>query len=359
MAQQPTHPVLSDTLLFEKKRREQPIQTQTLDLSKRSIMPKKFILRYMLRYKADRRTLFAVTLYFIAAVTSWLLWPGLNNWEIAAFVVVNCFLSFTCAIIVHNTIHAPIFKKKELNKIFQLVLSFSYGHSTSAFVPGHNFSHHKYMQSSKDVMRTSKARFKLNILNQLFFFFIMSSDIIKGEIKFALKMRKQRPAWFRQYLLEMGLVFGVKIVLLFINWKCAVLFVLIPHQYAAWGIVSTNYFQHDGTDQDHPYNHSRNFTGPLLNIFLFNNGFHGAHHNKPNLHWSLLPEYHEKHIRPYVHPGLDLVSLPAFLFKTHIYPAKRVDFKGQVVVLPPVVKDEDWVAEVNVGQHTSDMAGAL
>jgi hypothetical protein len=29
-AQQPTHPVLKDTLLFEKKRREQPIQNCTL-----------------------------------------------------------------------------------------------------------------------------------------------------------------------------------------------------------------------------------------------------------------------------------------------------------------------------------------
>ena len=313
----------------------------------------------MLRYKADRRTLVVVTLYFIVAITPWVLWPKLNSWEIAAFVVANAFLSFTCAIIVHNTIHVPIFKKKGFNKVFQLVLSFCYGHSTSAFVPGHNFSHHKYMQSSKDAMRTSKARFKLNILNQLFFFFIMSGDIIKGEIRFANKMRKQRPAWFTQYLLEMGLVFGVKIVLLVVNWKCAVLFILIPHQYAAWGIVGTNYFQHDGTDENHPYNHSRNFSGAALNFFLFNNGFHGAHHIKPNLHWSLLPDYHEKHVRPYVHPELDLVSLPAYLFKAHIYPAKRIDFKGQPVVLAPAVQDEDWVVDVNVGHHAADMAGAL
>lgn len=312
----------------------------------------------MLRYKADRRTLFAVTLYFIVAVSSWILWPKLNSWEITALVLVNCFLSFTCAVIVHNTIHVPIFKKKGMNKFFQLVLSFSYGHSTSAFVPGHNFSHHKYTQDTKDVMRTSKARFKLNILNQLLFFFIMSGDIIKDEVRFALKMRKQHPAWFNQYLLEMGLVMGVKIALLIINWKCAVLFVLIPHQYAAWGIVGTNYFQHDGADHDHPYNHSRNFTSPLLNFFLFNNGFHGAHHNKPNLHWSLLPEYHVKHIRPHIHPELDLVSLPAYLFKAHIYPAKRLDFKGEPVILPPPVKDGDWVAEVNVGHHAADMAGA-
>ena len=310
----------------------------------------------MLRYQADRRTLLTVMLYFVFAILPWLLWSKLNNLDIAAFVVINSFLSFSCAVIVHNTIHAPVFKKKEWNKLFQMALSFCYGHSTSAFVPGHNFSHHKYTQSSKDAMRTSKARFKLNLLNQLFFFFIMSGDIVKGEVRFALKMRNQRPEWFRQYLLEMGLVFGVKVALLFVNWKCAVLFILIPHQYAAWGIVGTNYFQHDGCDEEHPYNHSRNFSGTILNWFLFNNGFHGAHHIKPNLHWSLLPAYHEQHVRPYVHPELDLESLSGYLFKVHIYPAKRVDYKGRPIVLAPAVKDEDWVAEVNVGQHAADMA---
>ena len=312
----------------------------------------------MLRYKADYRTLINVALYFAVAITPWFLWKGMGTWQIVGWVAINCLMSFICATIVHNTIHAPIFKSRTLNKIFQVVLSFTYGHSTSAYVPGHNFSHHKYVQSSKDAIRTSKARFKLNILNQLFFFFIMSGDILKGELRFAAKMRKERPAWFRQYLLEMILVFGAKITLLVINWKCAVLFVLIPHQYAAWGIVGTNYFQHDGCDEEHPYNHSRNFTGRFMNWVIFNNGFHGAHHMKPNLHWTLLPAYHAEKLKPYLHPSLDQESLPLYLIKTHIYPAKRVDYLGNPIVLKPEVKDEDWVNNVEVEKHATDMAGA-
>jgi beta-carotene hydroxylase len=312
----------------------------------------------MLRYKADYRTLLNVGLYFAVAITPWFLWKGMGPWQMVGWVAINCLMSFICATIVHNTIHAPIFKKRAFNKVFQVVLSFTYGHSTSAYVPGHNFSHHKYTQTPKDAIRTTKARFRLNILNQLFFFFIMSSDILKGELSFAAKMRKERPQWFRQYLLEMILVIGAKVVLLFINWKCAVLFVLIPHQYAAWGIVGTNYFQHDGCDENHPYNHTRNFTGKALNWLLFNNGYHGAHHDKPNLHWSLLPAYHQEKIRPYIHPSLDLESLPLYLIKTHIYPAKRVDYLGNPLVLKPEVKDEDWVKDVAVEKHATDMAGA-
>ena len=312
----------------------------------------------MLRYKADRRTLAVVTLYFIAAISPWFLWDSLTTWQIVLLVLINCFLSFTCAVIVHNTIHVPIFRKKSWNKVFQVILAFCYGHSTSAYVPGHNFSHHKYTQTPKDAIRTSKARFKINFLNQLLFFFLMSGDILKGELKFAAKMRTEKPAWFRQYLLEMVLVIGMKVVLLFVNWKCAVLFILIPHQYAAWGIVGTNYFQHDGCDETHEYNNSRTFTDKTLNWLLFNNAYHGAHHMKPGLHWSLLPAYHEEHLAPYVHPNLNRVSLTKYLFETHIYPAKRLDYLGNPIVLPAKVKDEDWVNAVNVLQHQGDMAGA-
>jgi fatty acid desaturase len=186
----------------------------------------------------------------------------------------------------------------------------------------------------------------------------MSKDILAGEIRFAKKMYHERPEWFRQYALEMALVLGSKVLLLAINWKCFLLFVFIPHQYAAWGIVSTNYFQHDGCDENHPYNHSRNFIGKRLNWLLFNNGYHGAHHMKPNLHWSLVPAYHREKLAPFIHPALDRQSLLAYLFETHIYPARRVDYLGNPIVLKEEVKDEDWVTSIEVKDHKVDMAAA-
>ncbi|MBS1623380.1 MAG: fatty acid desaturase, partial [Bacteroidetes bacterium] len=63
----------------------------------------------MLRYKADRRTLVFVALYYAVAIAPWFRWPYMTAWEMVAWVVMNCLLSFFCAVIVHNTIHAPIF----------------------------------------------------------------------------------------------------------------------------------------------------------------------------------------------------------------------------------------------------------
>lgn len=306
----------------------------------------------MLRYKADIRTLIFVAGYFGIATATWLMMP-LPWYYAIPLILVNCMMSFFCATIVHNTIHCPMFRNRNANKVMQLVLSFTYGHPVSAYVPGHNFSHHKYTQTAKDSIRTTKARFRWNLLNQLLFFYIMSGDILKSEMRFTRKMYREKPRWFRQYLLEMFLLNGVKIALLILDWQKFLLVVFIPHQYAAWGIVGTNYWQHEGADESHPYNHSRNFTGKLLNWFAFNNGYHGIHHLKPGLHWSLLPQYHEKYIVPYLHPNLNQKSLFLYLWKACIWPGKRLDYLGNPVVLPPKTDDEDWIADIPISAHTS------
>jgi beta-carotene hydroxylase len=308
----------------------------------------------MLRYAADRRTLFFVGLYFVVTATIWFLAP--QEWYlIVPSIMLLCLLSWVCAVIVHNTIHHPIFRKKRWNKVFQVILSLTYGHPVSAYVPGHNFSHHRYTQTDKDNIRTHKARFRWNFLNQLFFFFIMSGDILKSERRFVTRTIKEKPAWFRQYVFELVLVFGVKIALLFIDWKLALMFVWLPHVYAGWGIVSTNFWQHDGCDETHEYNNSRSFTGGLLNWITFNNGYHGAHHEKPGLHWSLLPAYHAEHIRPNLHPNLDQTSLFMYLWRTCIYPAKRIDYLGNPLVLKPLNPDVDWVQEVKLYQPDTQL----
>ncbi len=311
----------------------------------------------MLKYKEDIRTIIFVGIYFTVATLTWLALP--MKWYYAVpLIFLNCLLSFFCATIVHNTIHCPIFKNRKLNKVFQVILSFTYGHPVSAYVPGHNFSHHKYTQSQKDNIRTSKARFKWNFLNQLFFFYIMSLDILKAEMRFTKKMRKEKPRWYRQYMLENILLNLAKVALFIINPLAFLLVVFIPHQYAAWGIVGTNYWQHEGCDENHAYNHSRNFTGKFLNFFAFNNGYHGMHHLRPGLHWSLLPKYHAKYITPYIHPNLNRKSLFVYCWEAYVWPGKRVDYLGNPMVLPPKQKDQDWVADVPVSEHATSL-GAI
>ena len=307
----------------------------------------------ILRYKADLRTLGFVGLYLGLTATGFVAYPNLGWGLIIPWIMVCCFLCFICAVIVHNTIHCPIFRKKSWNKAFQFVLSISYGYSVSAFVPGHNFSHHKETQTNKDSMRTTKARFRWNLLNQALFSFLVTRDILVQENRWVKKMYREKRTWFNQWLAETLLVNAVKITILFIDWQAALLFVWLPHFYSVWGIVGSNVWQHDGTDKNHPYNHSRTFRSKLLNFFTMNNGYHGAHHEKPGLHWSLLPAYHTKHIEPYIHPNLNRISLVKFLWEMNVYPGKRVDYLGKPIAVPEPSEDEDWIADVRVGSKSN------
>ena len=295
-----------------------------------------------LRYNEDIRTLGFVAAYFAVTATAWVWFP--DSWALRGLMIgVCCLFAFFCAVITHNTIHVPVFKNRTMNKLFQYTISLCYGHPVSAFVPGHNLSHHTHTQTPKDVMRTTKARFRWNFLNQLFFAAILSKAILHADFSYARAMKTERPRWYRQWLSEWIFFALIQAALFILDPVKYLLFVFIPHNYAGWGIIGINYIQHDGTHQGHPYNHARNFVGKFVNWWTFNNGFHSLHHDKPALHWSKLPEEHAKLIAPNIHPNLDQKSLTIYLWKTYGWPGKRVDYLGEPLVLPQSVPDQLWI----------------
>jgi fatty acid desaturase len=309
----------------------------------------------MLKYKHDRRTLAFVAGYFALFLFQWIVAPG--PWPVTVgLILLTCWLSWVCAVITHNTIHHPIFHDKRLNKAFQVVLTLTYGHPVSAFVPGHNLSHHRFTQQAKDVMRTSKVRYRWNLLNGLLFMPKVAGNITLGDVKFFRKMRKEKPRWARQFTIEAVIFFGLSAVLLVVDWQKFLMYWFAPHFFAAWGIISINFLQHDGCDEDHPYNHSRNFVGRVFNWFHFNNGFHGIHHMHPGLHWSKLPEAHARELAPHIHPALDQPSILVCIWRTFVWPGRRLRYDGAPLVLPPPMEDESWfsdgVAGTSLGVET-------
>ena len=93
--------------------------------------------------------------------------------------------------------------------------------SVSAYVPGHNLSHHMHTQSNRDVMRTTKAQFKWNFLNQLFFLFIVGPSIAKADKDYVLAMKDERPYWYKQWKLEFLVMAVVTVGLFIIDWQKA------------------------------------------------------------------------------------------------------------------------------------------
>ena len=297
----------------------------------------------MLRYSADRRTLLVIASYFVVLGVAFL---QPLSWTVALLLApLLCLQSFICAVITHNTVHAPIFWSKTLNRVMQVALTLTYGHPVSAFVPGHNLSHHRYTQTQRDLMRTSKVNYRWNWLNQFLFAWTVGPSILTANFRFAGAVRARRPVWFRQLMIETSIYLGAMAIAFLVDWRKALVFVVLPHQYAAWGIMGINFIQHDGCDRKSQWNHSRNFTGKLVNWITFNNGFHGIHHMKPSLHWSLLREAHEAELSPHIHPNLEQANFPLYLFRAFVYPGRRVTFDDKPYTPPPVGEDEEWIPD--------------
>ena len=70
-----------------------------------------------------------------------------------------------------------------------------------------------------------------------------------------------------------------------------------------------NLLQHDGCEPAARCRCARDFIGRLGNWLFFNNGYHTAHHLWWELHWSLLPRYHRRYVRPHQPADLEVQSL--------------------------------------------------
>ena len=312
----------------------------------------------MLRFAADRRTLVFIASYYALVAYQWIAAPVLAMPVRVALVVLTCAVSWIAAVITHNTLHSPVFKSRAMNRAFQIALTCSYGFPVSEFVPGHNLSHHKYTQERRDVMRSTKVDTGWNLLNFMLFVPRVAFDVTGGNMRYAKVMKERQPSWYRQFVLETIFCWGSKLVLVAIDWRKALVIIFVPHMFAVWGITAVNYLQHDGCDQSHPYNHSRNFVGRLFNWFTFNNGFHGIHHDEPGLHWSLLQQAHAERIHGKIDPRLEQKSLLAYVFKTFLLPGKRLRFDGTPVVIPADEgPDLDWVPRPGTTPEIGAVAG--
>ena len=113
-------------------------------------------------------------------------------------------------------------------------------------------------------------------------------------------------------------------VLLVLNWRATLLYFGVPWIFGQWGIVTINLLQHQGCDQGSDFDHSRNITGGFANWLFLNNGFHTAHHLRPAMHWSRLPEFHRENVEPRMCSGLNHRSLLACVWKQFFWRGKKI-----------------------------------
>lgn len=241
----------------------------------------------MLRNRSDLQTV----AYMIVA-TGLLVWQwSLPELSVPLFLWAN-FMAVTVTVIAHNHNHLRMWRGRSLNVLTDYWLTLLYGFPAFAWVPTHNMNHHKFTNRDGDYTITYRHSEGNNLITLLTYPTI-SGYYQQRPIRAYLRElwgKNPRRFWFSisQYVL-LGLFVGGALL---IDWKKALLYVVIPQQFGLFVVLVFNYLQHVHADEESEFNHSRNFVGRLLNVLLLNNGYHTAHHQSPGTHWSKMREAH-------------------------------------------------------------------
>lgn len=224
-------------------------------------------------------------------------------WDRAAFTVGAGFLlgwisGVNVGVNFHNHAHRPIFRSPLLSRWFGHLWTFSGGWPAFYWYHSHVVVHHaNLLDEELDwtlPRRRADGRFE-SIYRYVFchwpwrYFGHLWRDFAAA----------RGGGWVRRRAVKDGLVFLVLwSVPFFIDPVMALCLWVLPQWVANAVIMGAGmYVQHAGAvrkSEDAPYRHSNTFLSRFFNLTMFNIGYHVEHHDYPQVHWSALPQFHEK-----------------------------------------------------------------
>lgn len=265
----------------------------------------------VLRYQEDLRSLglliFSVTLlvsslFFRPDGMSFLLWP--------VFLVLGILVVFSVSLLNHNHRHHPIFASKILNQILDVMISICMGSPSTRLHLVHHLNHHRHYASDKDWTNYHTHAQGRGFLRLLHYIKSAGKEVasnrkkLKAPVYLKIQEGVERifvwafavfAAWTNPWIF-----FGVILP----SWILGLLFLFV-----------SNLFNHDLCDLRSPDQHSRNFLNPIENWIFLNNGYHSAHHAKPQMHWTALPAYHQERFQNILPDELKQGSIFLYFFK--------------------------------------------
>ncbi len=274
----------------------------------------------MLKNRADIRTI----IYMIATTATLIIQWQLPSFNIFLFLL-SLYLAVATAVIAHNHNHVGMWKTKFMNTVTDYWLTLFYGFPAFGWIPTHNKNHHKLNNKEGDYTLTYRYSEKNSLLTLITYPPISSYFQQTPIYAYLRELRQTNRTDFFLYLMQYVALGIYLAAMLILDWRKALLFIIIPHQVALYAIMIFNYVQHVHADEESEYSHSRNFLG-LTNQFLFNNGYHTIHHIRASIHWSDLPEAHKK-IEHLIDPSLNESGFWSYIFRNYfvglVNPKKR------------------------------------
>jgi len=201
-------------------------------------------------------------------------------------------------LIEHNHMHLTIFRSRALNAVFGWLCHLSNGVPFDSYKLHHVSNHHRYNNkfdaSGRDwssLYGFGGTRYPDKPIGR-FYYMLSFPFLAHGEcLLWFLRSPTSRPA--KGFFISMVIAIPVMAFLFWLNPAGFAIFFVVPWTVMLYGMANNNYDQHHGCKMTNAYDAANNFVGFYYTKLSFNVGLHVAHHLKPSLHWSRLPQYHE------------------------------------------------------------------
>jgi len=242
----------------------------------------------VLRYGADWMSILWIQATLALSLLPWM--RHLSPWATALLIPPIFWLRSSGAYIQHNQGHLPVFWSGSLNFLYDLELALMTGYVTPLWELQHARGHHRhYLTPERDpasiIDRNTgepMARWKYCLVGNF--------TIIRDSWRIAREEAAANRADLRPRLVaHLAVACAVAGLLCYVNWFAFVAFIVVPDVIVSWFVWHIAYEHHLDVPGETHYDGSNNHFERGFNLTTFNIGHHTAHHEKPTLHWSLLP----------------------------------------------------------------------
>lgn len=190
----------------------------------------------------------------------------------------------------HAQGHLTIFRHRFANAVYDVILSLASGHTTAVWELQHSLGHHlDYLDARTDVAGSERfLRRGPTLLRRLVFMVAADALTILDGYRIAARFPAKRRRLQWRLTSQLAIQLALYAVMLAIDPVVALAAFIVPNIVLRWLVGWVAFQQHDGAPATNTYDGSLNHFG-FLSRLLLNVGHHTAHHEKPTLHWSLLP----------------------------------------------------------------------
>jgi len=244
----------------------------------------------VLKYKADRAPVAYVVAVFVLRLA---LWAVASPLVCAISVLPLAVLGMFIAPINHHHQHVNSFRAPWLNRIYDLALSLQAGVAPYAWVLHHNLGHHLNYLNQPPHESPDSSRWKRPDGTQMGRLEYSIDLLLHHQIDI-VRVGLRHPKHFRAFLLMKLPLWSLIGVGLWLRPLETVLVFLLPSFITLFHTIWATYEHHAGCPGSTHLDASRNRESRAYNLLTGNLGLHTAHHKRPGLHWSLLPELHEE-----------------------------------------------------------------